>query len=81
MAQQRTGFRQPWYPPVSKTPTPEEFARHLRLIYQALNDHDSAIVSLHGQVGTPGAQTTQKAVGSTTQVTPQQTASKKFKQP
>ena len=40
-------FRQPWYPPISKQPTPEELARHLRLIYQALNDHDTAIVKLH----------------------------------
>jgi hypothetical protein len=41
--------RQNWFPPISKQPTPEELARHLRLIYQALNDHDNAIVELHGQ--------------------------------
>lgn len=45
--------RQSWFPPVSAQPTSEELARHLRLIYTALNQHDEAIVTLNGKTTTP----------------------------
>lgn len=38
--------RQSWWPTVSDNPTAEETALHFRLLYNATNDHDKALVKL-----------------------------------
>lgn len=78
-------FRRPYVPPISKQPTPEELARHLRLIYQALNDHDTAIVTLHQQASAksqpPPAAAAPTMQFSSTKIMSPKPAAKKIKVP
>jgi len=51
-----------WYPSISDKPTMEDLVQHIRLLYNAVNDHDQAITTLNGKVTTT---TTTPTTGST----------------